>query len=192
MSQLGNGLSAAGHDEDAMAVRETELSNMRRLGKSGENLLAVQSNLAVTYSQLGRSDEALSNFREVYAGDRSLFGNGDGRTLMAANNLVHELQRQNKYAEAVSILREALSEARRALGDDHQMTLMLSSLLSDSLLRAGPSPTVDDVRESIAIGEDNCKRSRRLLGESHPDTRRRQRALDYARSYLALLGLSEG
>ena len=107
---------------------------------------------------------------------------------MAANNLVHELQRQNKYAEAVSILREALSEARRALGDDHQMTLMLSSLLSDSLLRAKSRqsrPTIDDLHEAIAIGEDVCKRTRRLLGESHPTTRRRQRALDHVRSTLA-------
>ena len=191
MSQLGNGLSAAGHDEDAMAVRETELSNMRRLGKSGENLLAVQSNLAVTYSQLGRSDEALSNFREVYAGEKSLFGNSHNLTLMAANNLVHELQRQKKHAEAVTILREPLSEARRAFGDDHDMTLMLGSLLADSLVSAGTSPTVDDLREAIAMREDICKRSRRLLGGSHPTTQIRQRALDHARRILALV-LSEG
>ena len=107
---------------------------------------------------------------------------------MAANNLVHELQKQNKYAEAVSILREALSEARRALGDDHQMTLMLSSLLSDSLLRAKSRqsrPTIDDLHEAIAILEDVWKRSRRLLGGSHPHTDTRQRALDDARRFLA-------
>ena len=151
-------------------------------------MLAVQGNLAASYSQLGRDDEALLHCRECYAGSKSLFGNSHNFTLMAANNLVHELQRQDKYAEAVSILREALSEARRALGDDHQMTLMLRSLLSDSLLRARSRrsrPTIDDLHEAIAIGEDICKRSRRLLGASHPATQQRQRALDAARIYLA-------
>ena len=104
---------------------------------------------------------------------------------MAANNLVFQLQKQGKHAEAVSILREPLSDARRALGDDHEMTLMLSSLLSDSVLRARTSPTVDDMREVIAIREDVCKRSRRVLGGEHPDTQRRQTALRDIRLYLA-------
>ena len=107
------------------------------------------------------------------------------QTLVAANNLVIQLQRQNKYAEALSILREPLSDARRALGDDHEMTLALGSLLADSLASTGTSPTVDDLREAIAIREDICRRSRRLLGVSHPHTEKRQRALDSARSALA-------
>ena len=191
MGLLGNGLHEAGSFEDALSVKEARISLLRRLGVSEESMLIIRSNLAVTYSQLGRSDEALSNFREVYAGEKSLFGNSHNLTLMAANNLVHELQRQKKHAEAVTILREPLSEARRAFGDDHDMTLMLGSLLADSLVSAGTSPTVDDLREAIAMREDICKRSRRLLGGSHPTTQIRQRALDHARRILALV-LSEG
>jgi hypothetical protein len=164
---------------------------MRRLGASEESMLIAQSNLAITYSLLGRSDEALLKFREVYAGEKSLFGSSDERMLSAANNLVHELQRQKKHAEAVSILREPLSEARRAFGDDHEMTLKLGSLLADSLVAPGTERTIDGLREAIAIREDVCKRSRRLLGGSHPQTQIRQRALDFARSALALV-LSEG
>ena len=62
---------------------------------------------------------------------------------------------------------------------------VLSSLLSDSVLRARTSPTVDDMREVIAIREDVCKRSRRVLGGEHPDTQRRQTALRDIRLYLA-------
>ena len=189
MNLLGNGLHEAGSFEDALSVKEARLSLLRRLGAPEESMLIMRSNLAVTYSQLGRSDEALSNFREIYAGKKLLFGNSDQRTLSAANNLVHELQRQKKHAEAVTILREPLSEARRAFGDDHEMTLMLSSLLADSLVSAGTIPTANDLREAIAIREDICKRSRRLLGSAHPNTQKRQRALDHARSALALLGL---
>ena len=109
----------------------------------------------------------------------------DQRTLAAANNLVFQLIKRYKYTEAVSILREPLSEARRAFGDDHDITLKLSSLLADSLVGTGTSPTVDDLREAIAIREDILKRSRRLLGVAHPATQKRQRALDDARDYLA-------
>ena len=122
--------------------------------------------------------------RRIIVRDRAL-GNSDDRTLAAANNLVSQLQKQRKHAEAVTILREPLSEARRAFGDDHEITLMLGSLLADSLVGAGTNPTVDDVREAIAIREDICRRSRRLLGVSHPHTEKRQRALDSARLYLA-------
>ena len=130
--------------------------------------------------------------REVYAGCKSVFGRCDQRTLTAANNLVFELQKQGKHAEAVSILRGPLSDARRAFGDDHEMTLMLGSLLADSLVAPGTERTIDGLREAIVMREDICKRSRRLLGISHPHTERRQRALDSNRSALALVLSSEG
>ena len=41
MNLLGNGLFAAQHGEDAVSVREAELSLRRRLGASERNLLAV-------------------------------------------------------------------------------------------------------------------------------------------------------
>ena len=104
---------------------------------------------------------------------------------MAANNLVFQLQKQGRYAEAVSILREPLSDARRALGDDHHLTFKLRGLLADSLANAETSPSLDDLREAIAIREDVCKRSRRVLGGEHPDTQRRQTALRDIRRYLA-------
>ena len=42
MNLLGNGLSAAGHHEDALSVKEAELSMKRRLGASEDNILIVQ------------------------------------------------------------------------------------------------------------------------------------------------------
>ena len=123
--------------------------------------------------------------RFAAADAKSLYGNCDTRTLMAANNLIYQLQKQGKHTEAVSTLRKPLSDARRALGDDHDITLSLGSLLGDSLARVGTSPTVSNLHEAIAILEDVCKRSRRLLGGSHPHTDTRQRALDDARRFLA-------
>ena len=185
MTNLGNGLLEARQHEDALIVREADLATKLRIGAPEGSILVAQANRAGTYAALGRGDEALSIYREAYAGCKAILGNCDQRTIMAANNLVHELQRQMKHTEAVSILRGPLSDARRAFGDDHEMTLMLGSLLADSLVGAGTNPTVNDVREAIAIREDICRRSRRLLGVSHPHTEKRQRALDSARSALA-------
>ena len=56
MQQLGNGLGAANHHEDALSVKEAELALKRRLGVPEENLLGSQSNLAMTYTRLGRSE----------------------------------------------------------------------------------------------------------------------------------------
>ena len=45
MQHLGNGLCEADLDEDALSVREAELSMSRRLGASESNILVVQCNL---------------------------------------------------------------------------------------------------------------------------------------------------
>ena len=60
MNQLGNGLHATGHYEDALSVREAELSMVRRLGAPEKTILAAQSNLANTYQKLGHHEKALS------------------------------------------------------------------------------------------------------------------------------------
>ena len=58
MNVLGRGLHEAEHDEDALSVQEALLFMLRRLGVPEETILATQSNLATTYSSLGRKEEA--------------------------------------------------------------------------------------------------------------------------------------
>ena len=86
MNLLGNGLSVARHDEEALSVREAELSMERRLGDSESNILVMQGNLANTYHLLGRLEEALRLRRDVYSGRLRLSGENTERTLIAANN----------------------------------------------------------------------------------------------------------
>ena len=87
MSVLGNGLSAAGHHEDALSVGEAELAMLRRLGGSEPDIArAVQGNLAITYAALGRLEEAHACVRDVYSGRLKLNGEEHEETLIAANN----------------------------------------------------------------------------------------------------------
>ena len=82
MSGLGNGLSEARLHEDALPVKETELSMERRLGASEHTLLVMQGNIANTYSALDRDEEALSMRHEVYSGHLNLDGEETEDTLL--------------------------------------------------------------------------------------------------------------
>ena len=86
MNLLGNGLAAADHDEEALLVKEAELSMLQRLGVSEGAILTVQTNLACTYYNLGRFNEASSMERAVYSGESKLYGEENERTLVTANN----------------------------------------------------------------------------------------------------------
>ena len=84
MTELGNGLHYAELNEDALSVREAELSMLQRLDASEEDMLAVFSNLADTCRSLGNLEKALRMERDVYSGYLTLFGEEDEGTLYAA------------------------------------------------------------------------------------------------------------
>ena len=115
MTQLGSGLSKAGHHEEALSVQETLLATLRRTGAPEAHLLDVKGNIAATYHKLGRCKEALSATREIYAGVKSLYGGRHFRTLEAAFNLALALNRLGKYAESERVLRGPISDAQRTL-----------------------------------------------------------------------------
>ena len=69
MGALGGGLSAAGHHEDALTVREAELSMARRLGASEGDILIVQNNLASTYDSAWTQREVPKLDEETYTPD---------------------------------------------------------------------------------------------------------------------------
>ena len=74
MGQLGAGLSDASQHEDALSVREAELSMMLRLGASANNILDKQNNIACTYYKLKRFEQALRMRQDVYSGRLKLSG----------------------------------------------------------------------------------------------------------------------
>ena len=80
MTQLGNGLHDAANHEDALSVRETQLSMRRRLGVPEQNMLVTQGNLARTLRALGRLEEAMRMRQDVYSGYMKLCGKEHGET----------------------------------------------------------------------------------------------------------------
>jgi tetratricopeptide (TPR) repeat protein len=188
LNQLGNGLYEAEHHADALSVQEAQLSLMRRLGESEDNILAVKGNISCTYQEMGRLEEALSLRRDVYSGRLTLQGEEHLQTFLAANNYTSSLVDLQRCEEAKSLLRKTIPVARRVLGESNDVTLKLRRNYAEALYR-NDSATLDDLREAVTTLEETERTARRVLGGAHPDVvrielalRESQAALDATRS----------
>ena len=142
-----------------------------------------QSNLASTYADLGRNQDALRMSRDVYSGSLKLFGKQHYETLREANNLANSLGRLQHFEEAKSLLRKTIPVARRVLGENTDLTLRMRMLYAHALCRDA-NATLDDLRESVETLEELVTTARRVLGSAHPltsafeqDLRKSQEAL---------------
>ena len=183
MQQLGNGLISGKHYEDALSVKEAELSIRRRLGDSEHNLLITQSNFASTYQYLGRLEEALSVRQEVYSGYLKLLGEEHGETLTAAFNYANCLLSLRRFEESRALLRKIIPVARRVLGNNDETGIRMRALYAEALFK-DPGATLDNVREAVATLEDTNRIARRVLGGAHPLAGQVERALRQARTFL--------
>jgi len=183
MTQLGNGLSLTGREEEALSVQEAELSTDRRLGAPEEDLLTAQSNLAITYEKLGRLEPALRFKRDVYLGCLKLYGKQDKETLLAANNYASLLKKLSRLEEAKSLLRKSIPAARRVLGESNETTFRMRWVYAQTLY-ADTSATLDDIREAVTTLEDTARTSRRVLGGTHPLVAQIEQSLRHSRAAL--------
>ena len=183
MNVLGNGLISANHP-DAVTVKETELSTLRRLGAPEEDILATQGNLATTYRLLGRYEQALQIERDVYSGWLKLDGEEGLNTLIGANNYASSLHHMKRFEEARWLLRKTMPVARRVLGDNHEMTLKMRWIYA-RVLYLDEGASLDDRREAVATLESVAHSWKRIFGPAHPETPKAQEALKEAREALA-------
>ncbi len=168
MMALGNGLYQADHFEDALSVEEAQLSMMRRLGASEQNLLIAQSNLASTYQMLGQHEKALRMRQDVYSGYLKTKGELHIVTLREAFNYASGLVDLKRFKEAKSLLRKTIPVARSVLGDNHRLTFRMRSNYAEALYK--DDATLDDLREAVTTFEDTERIARRVLGGAHPLT----------------------
>ena len=169
MSLLGSGLSEAEHHEDALSVKEALLAMLRRVGDSEYNVLAMQGNLACTYGELGRLEEALCLREDIYSRRLKLIGVEHRQTLASANNYANSLSELKRFEEAKSVLRKMMPVARRILGESDRITLTMRKIFAEAIyFDAGA--TLDDLREAVATLEETERTARRVLGGAHPAT----------------------
>jgi tetratricopeptide (TPR) repeat protein len=187
MGTLGNGLYSAKRYDEQVIVREAELSMMRRVGASGEHMLAARSNLANSHDALGQREEAVKIYRDVYSGRLKLNGKDHRETCRAASNYATCLIDLQRFEEAKSVLRKTVRVARRVLGENDETTIVMRCNYAKSLYRE-PGATLDDLREAVTTLKDNEPIARRVFGGAHPHFLYVERLLHNAR---AILGVRE-
>ena len=146
-------------------------------------MLDVQSNLAITYQLLGRTEEALRLEQDVYSGFVKLLGEEHANTLRVANNYAGTLRDQRRYEEAKALLRKTIPVARRVLSENNDVTLKMRWTFG-TLLTRSDGATLDDLREAVTTLEDAERTNRRVFGGAHPSTTGIQVALRDARAVL--------
>jgi len=175
MCRVGNGLYEAGHLEDALSVREADLSMMRRLCASEEDLLVVQGNLANTYQKLGRLEEALCMRRDVYFGYLKLNGEVHEDTLrarnmiLAANNYAYALVvTVKRFEEAKALMRKIMPVARRVLGNENILTLQSKMIYAEARARRrAPSHYAAHRLRADMVVDDAISDINRRVGVNH-------------------------
>ena len=195
MNELGLGLSEAEHHADALIVKEAVLSLMRRIGATEENILTVQGNIAGTYEELGRGEEALRMQRDVYFGSVKLRGAEDPETLREADNYAASLVQLKRFEEAKSLFCKAIPVARRVLGESNGITLTMKLHYAEALykddgatldeaLYKDDGATLEDLREAVTTLEDAERIAQRVLVGAYPTTAAIEKSLRYARAAL--------
>jgi hypothetical protein len=156
---------------------------LRRLGVVEERILVTQNNLAATYEELRRSEEALSMRRDVHSGFLKFKGEEDKDTLLAAANYTVSLLKVKRFEEAKSLMRKLMPVARRVLGEGHRLTLKMRTLYAAALY-ASPGATLDDLREAVETSEEIARTARRVFGGTHPKSKEIEGVLKHARAKL--------
>ncbi|CAH0379666.1 unnamed protein product [Pelagomonas calceolata] len=185
MGVLGSGLHVARYYADSLSVKEAELSMLRRLGEQEEHILVTQTNLAGTYHEIGRFEEANRLLRDVYSGWLKLQGEEDERTIQTANNYANALVRLERFEEAKPLIRKQIRVARRVLGEGHRVTLKLRWLYGRALY-GDVGATLDDLREAVTTLQDTERIARRVFGGAHSTTGGLGRDLSKARFNLSV------
>ena len=128
------------------------------------------SNLANSHDALGRREEAVKLYRDVYSGRLKLDGKDHRETCRAANNYATTLIDLNRLKEAKALLRKMVRVARRVLGETDRLTLKMRMNYALTLCE-DDGATLDDQREAVTTLEDTERTARRVLGSAHPITR---------------------
>ena len=152
MNFLGNSLSSAGHHEDALSVREAELSLLRRAGRAetDPNVLVMQGNIAQCYKHLGQIEKSFAIEQRVYRMQRASLGDDHENTRISAINIARTLAAGlNRHKEAARFLRKEMPPLMRNISRDHANAIKLQLYLANCL-STGNDASWADLREAVA------------------------------------------
>ncbi|MFE1769986.1 tetratricopeptide repeat protein [Streptomyces sp. NPDC059008] len=133
-------------------------------GHSHPDTLSARHNLAVSYSNAGRVQEALDLGKQVLVDRERGLGPDHPDTLTARSNLAVSYSDAGRVQEAFELSERVLVDRERVLGPDHPDTLTARSNLAVSYGDAGRVQEAFELSERVLVDRE------RVLGPDHPDT----------------------
>ncbi|MET8747290.1 FxSxx-COOH system tetratricopeptide repeat protein, partial [Streptomyces sp. NPDC004728] len=136
----------------------------RLLGNEHPDTLNARADLATSYWQAGRTNDAIEIEEHVLAERERLLGNKHPHTLTSRANLATSYQQTGRTNDAIEIKEHVLAERERLLGNKHPHTLISRHNLAASYQQAGRT------NDAINLLEQALAEYERLLGNEHPHT----------------------
>ncbi|MFF5768909.1 tetratricopeptide repeat protein [Streptomyces californicus] len=136
----------------------------RLLGSEHPDTVSARVNLAASYWQSGRTQEAIGIEERVVADRERLLGSEHPDTVSARMNLAVSYEEVGRVQEAIGMGERVVADSERLLGSEHPDTVRARVNLAVSYGRAGR------VQEAIGIEEQVVADRERLWGSEHPDT----------------------
>ncbi|KAL5638876.1 hypothetical protein ACGC1H_003289 [Rhizoctonia solani] len=156
--------------QDLLTIEQLQVqvldAHKRILGEEHPDTLCSMNNLASTYSDLGRYDEAEQLQVQVLDTRKRILGEEHPDTLCSMNNLASTYSDLGRYNEAEQLQVQELDVCKRILGEEHADTLCSMNNLASTYSHLGRY----DKAEQLQVQVLNAHK--RILGEEHPDTLR--------------------
>ena len=176
LTNLGAGLTRSKRFEEALPILQANVLRGERLNPDNWNDIACElSNLGTCYMMLDNDAEAVRCLRRAQFGFSTALGPQHPSTINANHNLACALTYMDRFEEAAAVLREQLAIATPALGPDDITTISANLQLGHVLTLQEKLAEAGDVLEATV------RRSRRVLGATHPTTRDGLRIADELR-----------
>ncbi|WP_098011473.1 FxSxx-COOH system tetratricopeptide repeat protein [Streptomyces sp. sk226] len=173
-----NVLNAGLHTAATIYWQRLAADSERLLGSDDPDTVSVRANLAASYGQAGRVQEAIGIEEQVVTDSERLLGSDDPDTVTAWANLAASYWQVGRVQEAIGIEEQVVADRERLLGSEHPDTVSARANLAVSYGQVGR------VKEAVVIGEQVVADRERLLGSEHPDTLRARAnvAMSYGRA----------
>ncbi|KEP46281.1 kinesin light chain, partial [Rhizoctonia solani 123E] len=148
------------------------------LGDEHPSTLTSMNNLALTYSDLGRHDEAEQLQVKVLDTRKRVLGEEHPSTLMSMHNLASTYSHLGRPNEAEQLQVKVLDTRKQVLGEEHPDTLTSTNNLASTYSDLGRHNEAEQLQVKVL---DTHKQ---VLGEEHPHTLTSMNNLAYTHSHL--------
>ncbi len=147
----------------SLAARAASIAAAGKTRDDPETLQA-RHNLAISYLELGRTNDAIAEQETVVADRQRILGPDHFDTLNSLNNLAGCYYYASRAEEAATIFGQVAAARERLLGGDHPKTLTARGNVAAAYNKAGRA------EEAITILEQVTSQSERVQGGDHPGT----------------------